>query len=108
MLEILSDESFQPLEEDEVLVLQINLNMFKKFNLKHQLKDKKLFKIILNILNNIAHQPEAKIIFKKHQSSMVMILKFEMKPKLKIVILVSSLFKGLNLLTMIISKCSFT
>ena len=35
------------------------------------LKDEKLFKIALNILNNIAHQPETKVVFHKYDASRV-------------------------------------
>ncbi len=34
-------------------------------------EDEKLFKLTLNIMNNIAHQPESKIIFQQHQASKV-------------------------------------
>ena len=34
-------------------------------------QDEKLFKLTLNILNNIAHQPENKIVFQQNQASKV-------------------------------------
>jgi hypothetical protein len=36
-------------------------------------EDEKLFKLTLNIMNNIAHQPESKIIFQQYQASKVKI-----------------------------------
>ena len=46
--------------------------MSSEYLLPTEEEDEKLYKLSLNIMNNIAHQPETKVIFQQYQSSKIL------------------------------------